>query len=185
MLKNIWICAACLFGTQLCAESIGNVEFQFPPSNYDWKILMDNQSAEAFFGADEEGDCDDCHFKLLTHREGDSLEVVIAMQSPIDSDNDEDDDEDEPDTLAAFQEELDENLNQYLPNHRLVVLQLEDFGDEGFLEYELNDGSVDVMHGYARYFQKGDSATFLLYLTTALQTEYNRAVWTAVLNDAR
>ncbi|MBX7067362.1 MAG: hypothetical protein K1X28_09035 [Parachlamydiales bacterium] len=182
MLKTIWICAACLWGAHLSAESIGNVEFQFPASNYDWKVLMEKGSAKAFFAPEEdEEECCDCQFKLLTHREGDALEVVIAMQHPLDDDEK----DDEPDTLATFQEHLDENLNQYLPNHRLTLLQFEDFGDEAFLEYELNDGSVDVMHGYARYFRKGDSSTFILYLTTAVQTEYNRAVWTQVLNDAR
>lgn len=184
MLKNIWICAVCFAAAHLSAESIGTVEFQFPPSNYDWKIFMDNMSLQNLFSpyeSDEEA-CEASYLKLFTHREGDSLEIFVAMQSP---NNEDIDDDNEIDTLASAQEELGKSLNQYLPNLRFNILDLKDFGDDGFVEYELHDGSIDVMHGYARYFLKESSWTFLLYLSTALQTEHNRILWTQVLNDAR
>lgn len=184
MFKYAWVFAACLWGAQLPAETIGNVEFQFPPSNYDWKLFMDENFFQVHLSPDEsvgeglEEDCEDCLVKLFTHREGDALELFMALQLT-------DEDEDDDDTLLAVQKQLDESFNQYFPNHRLSLLQLTEMKGEGFMEWELRDLDCDLLHGYGRGLKKDGKSTSLFYFTTALRTEHNRALWTQVLNDAR
>lgn len=186
MLKYAWVFAACLLGAQLSAETIGNVEFQFPPSKYEWRLFMDENFFQVHLAPDEcigegmEEDCEDYEVKLFTHREGDAFELFMALQL---SDSGEDDDEEE--TLATAQKELDEAFNQYFPNHKLSLLQLTDRNDEGFIEWELRDLDCDLLHGYGRGFTKEGKNTSLFYFTTALRTEHNKALWTGILNDAR
>lgn len=191
MLKYLWIYAACLWGMQLSAETVGNIEFQFPPSNYDWKILVDSQFYnDALFSREEDdflGDEDDDeffeennHFKFFTHREGDALEILIVLQTPVD----EDDEDEEIDTLFTAQKKIDKWLNRYLPNHRLDLLNWEELKENGFVDWELNDGQLDLMHGYVRHFKKDDDTCILFYLTTGLRTEYSRAIWIQTLNNA-
>lgn len=207
MLKHVWLCAVCLLGGPLVAETVGNVEFQFPPSNYEWRLFADDSSFENNFMDDDEDfdlpsdyqwgtplddDKEDSldvrpNVKLFTHREGDALEIFVAYQ---DNDPDCDDEEDEVDTLESVQMEIDQELNQLLPNHRLILRSLVDNKEDGFADWELNDGTQDIMHGYTRIFRiKGADGVerfiMLGYLTTALQTEHNRSVWTNVLNQAR
>lgn len=192
MLKTLSIYATCLLSLPLAAETIGNVEFQFPPSNFEWKLLADDHNrfcdddGKEEFSIDEDEDfpCENEQiFKFFTHREGDALELFIATQMP---DTAEDDDEDdEPDTLFSLQKRLDETLNQYFPNHKLILLNVTNNCDEGFAEWELNDGAQDVMHGYSRAFKKNGSLTVLCYLTTAVRTESNRFLWTQVLDQVK
>lgn len=209
MLKHIWICAACFVGSSLAAETIGSVEFQFPPSNNEWRIFVDDSIIEnsAFFDDDDDEEfeisadyqwgtpLDDedelesvpSRFKLFTHREGEALEIFIAYQ---DNSPDWDEEDDEVDTLEAAQKGLDESINKYLPNHRMILHSLTDRGEDGLVEWELNDGIQDIMHGFTRIFATkvgGDleSLTILGYLTTSPRSEYNKALWTNALNQAR
>jgi hypothetical protein len=219
MLKHIWLCTACLLGSSLAAETIGNVEFQFPPSNYEWRVLVDDsilENATLFDGDDDdfyEDDEDDfvsstdyqwgtplddeddddfvgekSRFKMFTHREGDALEIFVAYQDndPMD----EDDEDDKLDTLESVQEELNHSINRYLPNHKFIIHSVIDTDEDGFAEWELNDGIQDIMHGFTRVIKtKVDgemkSLTVLGYLTTSVRSEYNRSVWTNALNQAR
>ncbi|MBU6384050.1 MAG: hypothetical protein KGQ49_05425 [Verrucomicrobia bacterium] len=180
MFKYVTIFAACLLGSQLSADIIGDVEVQFPPSNYEWQVLIDQDYVKdlvPYCPTEEMG-----QFQVLTHREGDAFEIFIALQAPVDEEEDEEDCESE--SLACCQQEINEQLNRYLPNHQFVLLNLNDSNNEGTLEYALYDRSVDLMHGYARHFQKDGTSIFLLYQTTALASEYNKAIWTRVLNEA-
>lgn len=181
MLKHLWIYAACLLGSGLSAETIGNIEFEFPPSNYEWNVLADDQFYSDFFGEGEAPPDNEASAKFFTHREGDALEILIASQFQ----GDDDDDDDQMSTLVAIQKELDETLNSFFPNHRLVALNYLESDTDGFFEWELNDGSVDIMHGYCRAFLEGNRYTALSYLTTALMTDHNRAIWTNTLNQAK
>lgn len=205
MLKHIWLCAACLLGGPLAAEAVGNVELQFPPSNYEWRLFADDSIlGSSFFDDeddfdvppdyqwgtpldDEEEDCDaKPNFKMFTHREGDALEIFVAYSS--DPDCDEEDDEVE--TLEIAQMEIDQILSQFLPNHRVILRSVVSDKESGFVDWELNDGMQDIMHGYSRIFKakRDDGVERLIvlgYLTTAIQTEHNRSVWTNVLNQAR
>lgn len=207
MLKHVWLCAASLLGGPLMAETVGNIEFEFPPSNYEWRLFADDSTFENSFMDDDDDDFDlppDYQWgtsldndeedsldarpnaKIFTHREGDALEIFIAYQ-----DNSPDyDEDDELDTLESIQMEIDQGLNQFLPNHQFILRSLVDTQEEGFADWELNDGIQDIMHGYTRIFKingdEGASRFIILgYLTTALQTEHNRLVWTNVLNQAR
>lgn len=191
MIKHIWLSFLCLTFGPLAAETVGNVEFQFPPSNYEWKILFD----QGFFIdkgiVDEDEDrLDTPEMKVFTHREGDALELLFVLNDREYAD-DEDDDE-EMDTIEIAQKELDEELNQFFPNHRLILNYLKDDieNENGFLEWELNDGNIDIVHGFTRAFMSTDdrgvkSLTMISYLTTAVKSEYNRIVWTDVLNQAK
>lgn len=186
MLKYAWAFAACLLGTQLSAETIGNVEFQFPPSNYEWKLLFDESFFQIALGEDEvigEGlqeDREDYKMKIFTHREGDALELFVALQVATDEEDDE-----EETSLASAQKNLDEAFNQYFPHHRISLIQLTDMNGEGFAEWELIDPNSELFHCYARGLKKEGKTAVLVYFSTALKTEHNRVLWTQVLNDAR
>lgn len=186
MLKYAWVFAACLWGAQLPAETIGNVEFQFPPSQYEWKLLMDENFFKIHLADDEilgeglEEDADDYNMKMFTHREGDALEIFLAFHI-----GDADEDDGEEDTLLSAQKDLDAGFNQFFPNHRMSLIQLTDMNGEGFVEWEFTDQLSDLSHGYGRCMKKEGKTTLLFYSTTALRTEQNKALWTQVLNDAR
>ncbi len=173
------ICTACLLGSALSAESIGDVEFQFPPSNYEWKLFIDHDFYSEFRKDEEEfSEESEALVKIFTHREGDALELFVAAQF---QNNDE---EDELDTLMSAQKEIDESLNCFLPNHHWQLLSFEESKEEGFCEWELNDAFLDLVHGYSRVLQKDGITTVLFYLTTAVRTEYNRVIWSNILKQA-
>ncbi|HSX11765.1 MAG TPA: hypothetical protein VLF94_08630 [Chlamydiales bacterium] len=182
MFKRIWISAASLMASPLLALTIQNVEIPFPPSNYEWKLLADEKTLDFSFMMPE---CDpDNSFKVFTHREGDALEIFIAAVF-----NDTDDtDEAEEETLETSQKLIDETINQYLPNHRLIANKVAEDDNGGFAEWEWNDGDQDVMHGFTRVMESqnegGRKVVVLGYSTTALKSEYNRTLWTDVLNQA-
>lgn len=224
MMKHIWMCAACLLGSSLTAETIGNVEFQFPPSNYEWKLLIDDSSLDQFIGSyvdddfdddedddlaykwgtdddddddyDDEEDFDDEEesfsqflYKVFTHREGDALEIFVAHQS-FDSDDDFDDlDKGNFYNLETAQEDLNTTINRLFPNHKVILHAIEDHQTGAYVEWELNDGTQDLMHGYTRVIFVNENGvprvTSLSYFTTASATEYNHHVWTNVLNQIR
>ncbi|MGB7978082.1 MAG: hypothetical protein WCF19_02850 [Chlamydiales bacterium] len=198
MMKEIWLSVAGLIGAPLAAETIGNIEFQFPPSNYEWKLLVDQ---EFFFDYcrdnDDQGDeeilpeesldCDDedLEMRIFTHREGDALEVLIAINdSCID-----DEEEDELDTLEIVQKQLDEMINQFLPNHKVIITNYSEHQDSMFVEWEIRDGSQELFHGLARGLRekKEGMQNFALisYHTTALKTEANQHIWTEALNQIK
>lgn len=186
MLKYAWVFAACLLGTQMSAENIGNVEFQFPPSNYEWRLLMDENFFQVHLADDEvlgeglEEDYEDYKMKIFTHREGDALELFVALEVTTDEEAD-----GEESTLASAQKNLDEVFNQYFPHHRISLLQLTDMNGEGFAEWELTDSNYELFHCYARGLKKEGKTAALVYFTTALRTEHNKALWTQVLSDAK
>lgn len=185
MLKYI----VCLIAGTLLAETIDHVEFQFPPSNYEWKELIGDQAlSDLFDWDDEDGDAVE-NLKAYTHREGDALEILVVMTySGIDQEAAIDN---EVATLEAIQEELDLTVNKIFPNHRYMINAY--VPDEGantaFVEWELNDGTQELLHGFARAFssRNGDNlrTATLCYLTTANKSEHNSSTWTEVLNQAR
>lgn len=209
-MKHILMCATCFFGAPLVAETIGNVEFHFPPSNYEWKLLIDESLFNDYFEAaqsnfedeedlvnqeegvvyevddEEEGSAAEHYFKIMTHREGDALELFAAVQTfdPSDDETDE-----EFDTLESSREKLDKTFNQFFPNHKLILHAFEDDVTGGYADWELSDGDQDIMHGYTRIITVNENGaprtTILSYFTTANATEYNRHMWTEVLNQVR
>lgn len=205
-MKYLLIPALWLMSCPLRAETVGNVEFQFPPSQHEWKLLV---GQDFFFGcckdeefdeeefdepdlyteeAVEKPDLNEERIKLFTHREGDALELFFAVQMPLDPDNEEDD---EIDTVETVQLQLNECINSFLQNHKFIVNQVIDEKNGGFVEWEFNDGTYDIMHGFSRVRIKkteqglAQSFTVLSYLTTGCKSEQNRMVWTDVLNQAK
>lgn len=184
MLKYI---LALMVSGPLLAETIGNVEFQFPPSQFEWKLLVDKDTVCNLFKcedeAEEESDDFECiGFKMFTHREGDALEMFMAMQIK-------DDEEDEIQTLESVQRLMNETYNRFLPNHKFIVQSYQEDERGGFVEMEFNDGVQDVMHAFTRSLvvktEEGKLQTILSYMTTAQRSEHNRILWTDVLNQAK
>jgi hypothetical protein len=206
MIKRAWLWAACLAASPLLSETIGDVEFQFPPSNYEWRLLIDNDCFGNLFVDDEDFDEDESYedvfegdegeetdlealipkMQFYTHREGDALELFVAMQVSIGEDEE---DEDDATTLMQAQKEIDKFVNRFLPNHQFVLIKLEEKETEGFMEWVFSDGLQDLMHGYTRGFAKTADGkktfTALGYSTTAIRTEHNRMLWTQLLNQAK
>jgi len=194
MMKQIWMYAVCLLGAPLAAETIGNVEFQFPPSRYEWKLLLDEQTLNDFvsfvdedesepYSENEEALEENLNLKIFTHREGDALELFIAMQA-VDYDF-----ENDVETLNIIQSEVDVALNQFFPNHKFIVHAYSENRDGGFIEWEINDGIQDIMHGYSRGLFVNENGvprvTTLCYFTTARTTEHNRIMWAEMLSQVR
>jgi hypothetical protein len=85
---------------------------------------------------------------------------------------------------------FNEGFNQFFPNHKLIVQTVVDEKEQGFVEWELNDGTQDILRGFSKAFihinSEGlKSITVLSYMTTALRSEYNRMVWSDALNQAK
>ncbi len=191
MFKQGWIWAACLISGSLTAEIVGDVEVQFPPSNYEWRhfgdvpgLTISWDDEEWIDDEEEEEECDAPLLSYFTHREGDALEIFVSTQF----ETDEEESEGEEENLESAQNEIDQILNQFLPNHKFVLNRYVDLGnDEGFMSFEFNDGAQDLIHGYVRAFhdQTEERMAVLIYLTTALKSERSEMVWTEVLNQAR
>ncbi len=163
-----YICAICFLSASLSAEVIGNVELSLPPSQYEWKSFWDNLSQ-----FEEEASTDAV---ILAHREGDALELFISLQAR----------EDEEDSAPSnLQDELIDVLGLIFPFHEWRVAFCSGTAEDMIIEWALNDGSVDLMHGYSRIINQGDSTTLLCYSTTAMQTDYNRTLWLNVMEEAK
>ncbi len=191
MMKHLWIAAVSLISCQLTAETVGNVEFQFPPSNYEWKLFVDEtffiDDEDTFLADDEEAEEETDHLKVFTHREGDALETLAVM---FISEEDLDEEEEELDTLELAQKNLNETFNRFFPNHQIIINALTDNGEDSFMDWELNDGTQDLMHGFLRAHTtknesgKTQTVTLLNYSTTAPKSEYNQWLWKEFLSQA-
>lgn len=185
-MKNIWIYLAALAASPLVAEKIDNVEIQFPSSNYEWKLLLDfNQNS--FSGAVEEEEGDDISLesmsalpsvKIYTHREGDALETFSISWIK------EEEEESENETLETIQKQIRDRLGLFFKNHTVKILACEELDTECFAEWELNDGTQDLLHGYVRGFKSEEKCVVLSYMTTAPHSDQNRALWISTLNQA-
>jgi hypothetical protein len=184
MLKYI---LALMVSGPLLAETIGHVEFQFPPSQFEWRLLADQDSICNLFKSEDEDEeeSDDLEFvgfKMFTHREGDAMEIFMAVQIK-------DDEEDEIQTLESAQRQMNETFNRILPNHKFIIQSYQKDENGAFVEMEVNDGVQDMMHVFTRALvarnEEGKLQTVLSYMTTAQKSEHNRLLWTEVLNQAK
>lgn len=178
-----WILSSLLLmGTHLFGETFANVEWEFPPSNFEWRPLVEkNLCNTPGFGDDE---APFRSFKVFTHREGDALEIFFLCA--IDAS----DDDDELEVLEECQKEVDGLFNVFFPNHKMHLISLNDEPREASCEWELGDEKHDLMHGMTRIFKhQANEAlkvyTLFGYCTTALRTEQNAALWRTTLNQAR
>lgn len=193
MLKRVLTSLAVLFGTTLSAETIGDAQFQFPPSQYEWKLLIDQELFNQFEDDDEDDEeyyeTEECEnsLKLYVHREGDALELFTAAQFYCDEDDDQD--FQDPETVAKKQQEVFDEINPFLPNHKFNLLAISsthiDNVKEYDMEWELNDGVIDLLYGFSKIVKNEEKITLFNYFTTAQRTEENRALWIEVLNNAR
>ena len=170
-------------GSSLFSETLANYAFEFPPSNYEWKLLMDQDSFLAEI--EEEGveeDTDAPIFKIFTHREGDALEVFGAFSMAKEADEIE---KVELESAEFVQNQLNDHLGKVFPHHKPLILNLQDSDKESFVEWEWNDGLQDIVHGYSRVLKLGSDVATFSYFTTAAKNECNRHIWTQVLNDIK
>lgn len=159
------------------SERVGNIEFDFPPSQHPWEALFDQNGFVC-----EGEDFGDDHMKVFMHREGDALEV-FAIVSTSDEDADE---EEEIDTAESIEREINEMICGFLPNHRFQIhtyVEI-DASHDGFLDWEFRDHTIDLMHGLTRAINVDGKIHMIGYFTTAEKTEQNHALWTGVLNSA-
>jgi len=173
---------ALLAAFPMYSETVGNVEFQLPPSNYEWRVFME-----------------DTPLKIFTHREGDALEIFSAISVPTV----EPDEEASPENMAGltpvkqlfnmdgsqassfqFVQQSLNRLGFLFPNHKLVLLNLEESDDNCLFGWECYDGVQDILHGYVRAFRTTEGIAVLHYITTAPYSETNRVMWTRILNRA-
>src|SRR5277367_1222131 len=142
-MRKFYFIIACMFCAGLAAGTTGSVEFHFPPSADDWILLTDTSA----YCPPEKGDEMPFNVKIYTHKAGDALEFFI-MASTFDEDDEDEDTEDEPFQTAEYaQLFINDLLRVYFPNHRIAIANLKETSNEGFLEWELNDGVQQVFHG--------------------------------------
>lgn len=176
MIKTFWIAMLSLVSSMAFGETIGKVEVDFPLSHNDWVVLFDQYDIDEFDG--EESD-----IKVLTHREGDALEVFFVFASK-DGEGWEDD-EDEPDTKESVENEINEWICEFFPNHRFHLTTFIDEKDHGFMEWVFHDGNMDLMHGITRALEIGDRSYTFGYFTTAEKSEETLSLWNNVINQVR
>ena len=176
-MRRLCFMFACLFGSSLLAETTGTVEFQFPPSAYDWVLLTDTTQYPA-----SDNVVLPFQMKIYTHKVGDVLEFfsVVSMDTPAD----EEDDEDEMETAEFTQSVINQMLAGYFPNHKIAILNQVDNDETAFIEWEMNDGVQPILYGLARGFQLTEKSVALSYMTTASKSLENTALWTSVLEEA-
>lgn len=187
MKKKFWIMIFCLICSFTFAETIGNVEVAFPPSYNDWVVLFEHHNIDEDNGKEQQ-------VSILTHREGDALEVFVVLStndSQIYYRNkgvwewEEDEYEEEKDTKESIQNEINEMICQFFPNHSYQITTFIDEKDHGFCEWELNDGKVDIMHGVSRHLETEKCMNVFGYFSTSEKTEANTALWHHIINNAK
>lgn len=166
-MKRILFPLLALIAGPLAAEQFENIEFQFPPSNNEWKLWFDKTYETEGF---------DMHTRAYTHREGDALEIFLILTSPTIL-GEEDDDESEIEEILAA-------MGITFPNHQFITTTLEKSDTSEFEELEWSDGVQDIMHGFARTLIFKPKTVVMSYFTTAAKHEANQFLWTNVLNKA-
>ena len=181
-MRKLCFAALCLFGGALSAETIGNVEFQFPPSPYSWVLMTDTSTYPML----EEGDEVPFAMKMYTHKVGDTLEFFTATTF-FDEEGEEDaGDDSEPFETSRFaQLFINDLLGAYFPNHRITISNLTETRDAGLLEWEMSDGVQLILHGVCRYLRTNQKDVILNYTTTSSKTAQNTALWLDALNEAK
>lgn len=186
-MKKLGIVILALCGSFLSAEIIGNVEFQFPPSSYDWVLFNEYNIGDAE-SEDKHGDDDslpihNLSYKIYTHKAGDALELFTAVWFPQDE---EEEDDDESETAQMVETFLNEQMSAYFPNHRIKIARFDETKEGGFIEWEINDGVQAILHGLGRFLKVPSSGSALLnYSTTANKSEENGQLWTDTLYQAQ
>ncbi len=166
----------------LLSETVGPVEFQFPPSSNEWKLLVDQNVLSAILqkliALEDVEDKDRVPaMQIYLHREGDALETFcVFITSPEEADDDEEADQStEPLPLAL--------LNLLLPNHAIITSSYSGTSENSqFISWEVQDANVDLMHGVSRTIQVADKLVVCGYSSTASKTEYNANLWMEMLS---
>lgn len=169
----------------LIAETIGNVQFQFPPSSSEWRLLttLDNGSVLDFDNDEEREGANESEketkavLAVYTHREGDAFEILAIIEEETG----------ENETMLPADEaqaHIEKTFGKYLPNHRILLTALIESENHSLIEWELNDGTHDLLHGYLRRFMTPGKKTILQYATSAQKTDLNRSIWTTTLVQA-
>lgn len=176
-MKRLAIWALCLLGCPLFSEVVDQVKIDFPPSKNEWKLLLELHEKD-FLDDDEalefEEEEETFHMKSFCHREGDALETFVVVFTEENEEENKADD-------AEMEKFLKETMGKYFPNHTVSMRTWEDT----LTEWELNDDSMDLIHGYSRKMELPNGKVALLgYSTTALKSEANRTLWLSVLNQA-
>lgn len=170
-----------MLGGVLAAETIGNVEFQFPPSTSDWVLLTDSNA----YCPVEESPGNGVQIKIYTHKVGDALEFFTIANILEQQDQEETEEEEQFQTAEYAQRFVNDLLAAYFPNHRIAITHFTEEEDSGFLEWELNDGVQQIFYGLCRSLKVKESGVVLSYMTTALKTLENSALWTKALYQAK
>jgi hypothetical protein len=179
-MKKFCILIAMFIANAVNAERIGDVEFEFPKSDQEWVLLTDSHS---FTGLEEIKDS--FHIKFFTHRNGDALELLTMVQMIEDNYVDAEEEE-EPFQTAQFAEIfINDLLKETLPNHQINISKFKENRKEGFVEWEVSDGIQQVIHGISRLLNTKNNTILISYLTTAIKTEENTALWTDLLLKAK
>lgn len=173
---------ACLFGSALSAETIGDVDFQFPPSPYNWVLLTDTSTYPPLEG----GEKIPLHIKMYTHKVGDVLEFFSATTLFDEEAEEEESEETEQFHTSEFaQLFINDLLGNYFPNHRISITNISEEKDAGFLEWEIDDGVQLIFHGVCRYMRVNQKDYILNYTTMGSKTPQNIALWIDTLNQAK
>ncbi|HEX2582524.1 MAG TPA: hypothetical protein VHL30_00210 [Chlamydiales bacterium] len=179
-MRKFYFIIACIFGGALTAETIGNVEFEFPPSTSDWVLLTDSNA----YCPVEENSGDTIQIKIYTHKVGDALEF-FTVANILEQEEEEETEEEKFQTAEYAQRFVNDLLAAYFPNHRIAFTAFTEDENDGFLEWELNDGMQQIFYGLCRSLKVKEGAIVLSYMTTASKTLENSAVWREALYQAK
>jgi len=180
-MRKLGFIVLCLFSGAIAAETIGNVEFEFPPSPYEWVLFTDTSTYS---------NPEPITVKMYTHKVGNTLEFFSATtlfdeEGDVDEEDDLDDDAEPFPTSEFAQRFINDLFGGYFPNHRISISNLTETNDEGLLEWEMSDGVQMIFHGICRYMRVNQKDVILSYATISPKTAENSAIWIDTLNRAR
>jgi hypothetical protein len=178
-MRKFCLILACLFSGALAAETIGNVEFEFPPSTYNWVLLTDTSAYSS---------PEPIAVKMYTHKVGNNLEFFSAtamFDTEAEMVEEEYQDAEPFHTSEFAQLFINDLFGGYFPNHRISITNLSETNDAGLLEWEMSDGVQVIFHGICRYMRVDQKDVILSYATIASRTAENSALWIDVLNRAK
>lgn len=200
-MKRLVIAAVALLTSPLLAETVGKIDFQLPPSNYEWKALISSNNPVLIKAIEEDGELDtdgtQTDGSLFVHREGDALEVFVATDYTVVPD--EEDMRNPKVSVAKWlfnngdhtktpQEVVQGELNGigfFFENYKFHVTEITaSSDDELFFGWDFCDGQNDLVHGYCRAFRTTGGFAVLHYATTAAETQQNLDTWGKVLTQA-
>lgn len=165
-MRRLLMLLSCFALTSLCAEKIGNVEYELPKQNTEWKV------ANTLEGDDKAKSMTVIYVPAGTTLD-DAKETFGAVKVDLGGGE-------------IDQASIQKMYEMQFPTLKAKVTVLDKSDDSLTYEWSLSDGDKEAVHGWTRIFSTPDQTILLTYQTEKIdEVEKAKPIWLKVLKDAK